>query len=84
MNAIHAIMHIEGWKIQDFNWVWTCDLAIPVWRSNQLSNEATDVTGAGHLWVLMSPWGMTEKLYMNYFKYWTADVNLKNFAYWNV
>ena len=33
----------EAWKIQDFNRVWTRDLAIPVRRSNQLSYEATDV-----------------------------------------
>ena len=33
----------EAWKIQDFNGVWTLDLAIPVRRSNQLSYEATDV-----------------------------------------
>ena len=33
----------EAWKIQDFNGVWTRDLAIPVRRSNQLSYEATDV-----------------------------------------
>ena len=43
MNAIHAIACIEAWKIQDFNGVWTCDLAITVRRSNQLSYEATDV-----------------------------------------
>ena len=30
-------------KIQDFNGVWTRDLAISVRRSNQLSYEATDV-----------------------------------------
>ena len=29
-------------KIQDFNGIWTSDLAIPVRRSNQLSYEATD------------------------------------------
>ena len=34
---------VEAWKIQDFNGVWTRDLAIPVRRSNQLSYEATDV-----------------------------------------
>ena len=34
---------MESWKIQDFNGVWTRDLAIPVRRSNQLSYEATDV-----------------------------------------
>ena len=33
----------EAWKIQDFNGVWTRDLAIPVRRSNQLRYEATDV-----------------------------------------
>ena len=33
----------EAWKIQDFNVVWTPDLAILVRRSNQLSYEATDV-----------------------------------------
>ena len=30
-------------KIQDFNEVWTHDLTIPVWCSNQLSYEAADV-----------------------------------------
>ena len=29
-------------KNQDFNGIWTHDLTIPVWRSNQLSYEATD------------------------------------------
>ena len=32
----------EALKLQDFNGVWTRDLAIPVRRSNQLSYEATD------------------------------------------
>ena len=35
-------LHREAWKSQDFNGVWTCDLAIPVRRSNQVS-YATDV-----------------------------------------
>ena len=43
MNAIYAIAYIEAWKSQDFNGVWTRDLAILVRRSNQLSYEATDV-----------------------------------------
>ena len=44
MNAIYAIGYIvEAWKGQDFNGVWTRNLAIPVRRSNQLSYEATDV-----------------------------------------
>ena len=33
----------EAWKMQDFNGVWTRDLAILVRRSNQLSYDATDV-----------------------------------------
>ena len=37
-------LRIGAWKSQDFNGVWTRDLAIPVRRSkNQLSYEATDV-----------------------------------------
>ena len=36
-------LRIEAWKNQDFNGVWTRDLAIPVRHSNQLSYEATDV-----------------------------------------
>ena len=34
---------IEAWKSQDFNGVWTRDLAIQLRRSKQLSYEATDV-----------------------------------------
>ena len=36
-------LHKEALKSQDFNGVWTRDLAIPVRRSNQLSYEATGV-----------------------------------------
>ena len=36
-------LRIETWKSQDFNRVWTRDLAIPVRRSNQLSYETTSV-----------------------------------------
>ena len=35
---------IEAWKSQDFNGVWTGDLAIPARRSNQLSYKATAYT----------------------------------------
>ena len=42
MNAIYAIAYIEAWKSQDFNGIWTRDLAMPVRHSNQLSYEATD------------------------------------------
>ena len=43
MNAIVAIASREAWKIQEFNGVWTHDLAMLVRPSNQLSYEATDV-----------------------------------------
>ena len=43
INAIYGIAYIEASKLQDFNGVWTRDLAIPVQRSNELSYEATDV-----------------------------------------
>ena len=36
---------IEASKRQDFNGVWTRDLAIQVRRSKQLSYEAIDVEG---------------------------------------
>ena len=37
--VMNVILAIESWKIQDFNGVWTRDLAIPVRRSNQRSNQ---------------------------------------------
>jgi len=37
--------------------------------------------GAGHLWVLMSPWRMDVKWYMKCFIYWTAD--LKSSELWS-
>ena len=43
MNAAYVITCIEVWKINDFNGVWTHDLAIPLRRSHQLSYEATDI-----------------------------------------
>ena len=43
IDAIFANCVKEAWKIQDFNGVWTYDLAIPVRHPNQLSYEATDV-----------------------------------------
>ena len=43
IHAIYAIAYLEAWKSQDFNRVWTRDLAMLVRHSNQLSYEATDV-----------------------------------------
>ena len=36
-------LRIEAWKNQDYNGVWTRDLAIPLRLSNELSYEATVV-----------------------------------------
>ena len=66
-------LRTEVRKSQDFNGVWTGDLAIPVRRSNTL--------GAGHLLVLMSPWSMDVKWSMKCFIYLTAD--LKSSELWS-
>ena len=75
--AFGTYVGIILWKLsQGFNGVWTYDLVIPVWHSNKLSYEATDV-GARHLWVPMSPSGMNVKLHIKYFISWTVDVEIK-------
>ena len=51
MDAIYAIAYIEARKSQDFNRVWTRELAISVRHSNQLSFETT-VVGS---WSFMGP-----------------------------
>ena len=44
VNAIYLCNYVRSLKkIQDFNDIWTRDLAIPVRRSNQLSYKSTDV-----------------------------------------
>ena len=43
MTAICGIAYKEAWKTQDFNGVWTRDLAILVRHSNKLSYKATDI-----------------------------------------
>ena len=48
---VRFLLRREAWKFfQDFNGIWTRDLAIPVRCSNQLSYEATDVGS----WSLLS------------------------------
>ena len=41
----------EAWKFQDFNGVWT---TLTNWAMKPLT------LGAGHLWVLMVPWGINQ------------------------
>ena len=46
----------EAWKkIQDFNEVWTCDLARPVWCSTNWAMKPL-AKGAGQFWVHIFPW----------------------------
>ena len=74
MKAIYAIAHIEAWNSQDFNGVWTRDIAIRLPRSKQLSYEATNIGS----WSFVGPrvpvrnecWTYN----MKYFIYWTVDV----------
>ena len=56
VNAIYAIAQRSLKKIQDFNRLWTRDLAITGAMLYQLSYEATQTLGAGQLWVHMFPW----------------------------
>ena len=56
--AVNAIVQLrkEVWKkIQDFNGVWTRDLAIPVRCSTNWAMKPLTL-GAGQLWVHMFPW----------------------------
>ena len=57
----------QAWKFQDFNGVWTRDLALLV---RALTNWAMKplTLGAGHLWVPMFPWGM------NQMKLWSSQL----------
>ena len=64
-------LHKEAWKkkIQDFNGVWTRDLAIPVRCSTNWAMKPLTL-GEGQLWVHMFPWKkwvlmIWNKSYMN-------------------
>ena len=67
-------LHIEAWKSQDFNGVWTRDLTIPVRRSNQLSYEANDVGSWSFVYSNEPVKNGCEVIYMKCFIYWTADL----------
>ena len=65
----------EAWKKnQDFNGVWTRDLAIPVRRSNQLSYEATDVGSRSIVgsYVPVKEMNVNDVYEINHI--WTADM----------
>ena len=74
------LLRKEAWKIQDFNGVWACDLAIPVRHSNQLSYEATDVRSWSFVGSNVPVRNeSTMKWYMKWIIYemdhiWTADM----------
>ena len=70
VNAIYMQLRKEAWKkIQDFNGVWTRDLAIPVRCSTNRAMKPLTL-GAGQLWVHMFQWEkwvlmIWNKSYMN-------------------
>ena len=70
VNAIYMQLRKEAWKkIQDFNGVWTRDLAIPVRCSTNWAMKPLTL-GAGQLWVHMFSWkkwvyDIWNKSYMN-------------------
>ena len=66
-------LRIETWKSEDFNGVWT---SASRYQCNALTNWAMKplTLGAGHLWVLISPWRMDVKWYMKCFICWTVDL----------
>ena len=66
-------MYREAWKIQDFNGVWTRDLAM-LDRCHSLTNWAMKplMLGVGHLWFQMFLWWMN--LWMKWIIYWIPDM----------
>ena len=64
----------EAWKkIQDFNGVWTRDLAIPVRCSTNWAMKPLTL-GAGQLWVHMFPWKKWELMIYEINHIWTAKM----------
>ena len=77
MNAV-AYRSLRKSELQQGLTLWPRDTGATL-LSNWAMNPLT--LGAGHLWVLMSTWGMNVKWYMKYFIYWTAD--LKSSKLWS-
>ena len=66
----------EAWKrkkIQDFNGVWTRDLAIPVRCSTNWAMKPLTL-GAGQLWVHMFPWKKWVLMIYEINHIWTAEM----------
>ena len=67
----------EAWKkIQDFNGVWTRDLAIPVRCSTNWAMKPLTL-GAGQLWVHMFPWKKWVLMIYEINHIWTAEMKWK-------
>ena len=68
----------EAWKkIQDFNEVWTCDLAITGAMLYQLSYEATDVGSRSIVGLYVSVKEMSVKMIYEINHIWTAEMKWK-------
>ena len=73
VNAIYAIAQRSLKKIQDFNGVWTRDLAIPVRCSTNWAMKPLTL-GAGQLWVHMFPWKKWVLMIYEINHIWTAEM----------
>ena len=70
-------MRKEAWKkIQDFNEVWTCDLAIPVWCSTNWAMKPL-AKGAGQFWVHIFRWKKWVLMIYKINHIWTAEMKWK-------
>ena len=70
-------LHKEAWKkIQDFNGVWTRDLAIPVRCSTNWAMKPLTL-GAGQLWVHMFPWKKWVLMIYEINHIWTVEMKWK-------
>ena len=76
VNTIYAIAWRSLKKIQDFNGVWTHDLAIPVGCSINWAMKPLTL-GAGQLWVHMFPWKKWVLMIYEINHIWTAEMKWK-------
>ena len=76
VNAIYAIAQRSLKNIQDFNGVWTRDLAIPVRCSTNWAMKPLTF-GAGQLWVHKFPWKKWVLMIYEMNHIWTAEIKWK-------
>ena len=75
-NLCNCVKKPEKQKIQDFNGVWTRNLAIPVRCSTNWAMKPLTL-GAGQWWVHMFPWKKWVLMIYERNHIWTAEVKWK-------